>query len=206
MAGIVLTLPFAAGCQTTSTNETKECHMSLTSSNSEPGGCTLAAAEKVDLSGVRTVIIGRLEWTVDNLNIPWPGSWAPNGEEALVAKYGRLYTYDMALKIASRADGWRLPTKTDVETLIAEAGGREKGAAALKVGGKTGFEALYAGFREPEDDTFRRTGQQTGFWAATSADEHTAWKFFLLIEDDKIRFYPVNRLYGDSIRLVREKR
>ena len=89
--------------------------------------------------------------------------------------------------------------------MIATAGGRENGAANLKVGGKTGFEALYAGFREPEDNTFRRTGKQTGFWTATAADKQEAWKFFLLVEDDQIRFRPVSKLYGDSIRLVRDR-
>ena len=161
--------------------------------------------KRFDLSGVRTVVIGRQEWTVDNLSMDWPGSWSPNDDGNLVGKYGRFYTYDMALEIASHIPDWRLPTKEDVEILIAEVGGREQGAAALKVGGRTGFEALYAGFREPEDNTFRRTGKQTGFWTATAADTEEAWKFFLRMEDDVIRFIPVSKLYGDSIRLVRDE-
>jgi uncharacterized protein (TIGR02145 family) len=75
----------------------------------------------------------------------------------------------------------------------------------LKIGGKTGFGALYAGFLEPEDNTFRRTGKQTGFWTETAADEQEAWKFYLRVEDNQIRFHPVSKLYGDSIRLVRDK-
>ncbi len=160
---------------------------------------------KIDLSGVRTVVIGHQEWTVDNLGFLWPGSWSPNGDDSLAGKYGRLYTYDMALEIASLISGWRLPTKEDVEALIAEVGGCESGGAMLKIGGKTGFGALYAGFLEPEDNTFRRTGKQTGFWTETAADEQEAWKFYLRVEDNQIRFHPVSKLYGDSIRLVRDK-
>jgi len=179
--------------------------MNPSSENLETSSREAAPKDSVDLSGVRTIAIGHLEWMAVNLDIPWPGSWPPNGEEALAGKYGRLYTFDMARAIAARTPGWRLPTKEEVEALIAEAGGREKGAAALKAGGKTGFEVLYAGFREPEDSTFRRTGKQTGFWTATAAGKESAWKFFLLIEDNQIRFIPVSKQYGDSIRLVRDK-
>ncbi len=169
-----------------------------------PQNSEIISPDKIDLSGIRLVVIGRQEWTVDNLSIPWPGSWAPNGDDGLVGQYGRFYTYEMALEIASRVPGWRLPTKEDMEALIAGAGGFENGAAALKAGGRTGFEALYAGFREPEDNTFRRTGRQTGFWTATAYDAEEAWKMYLRAEDDVIRFNPVSKLYGDSIRLVRD--
>ena len=111
----------------------------------------------------------------------------------------------MALQIAARVPGWRLPTKKDVEALIVAVGGRRAGAAALKAGGSSGFEALLAGFREPEDNSFRRTGKQTGFWTATADDGQNAWKMYLLEEDNRIRFKPVSREYGDSIRLVRDK-
>ncbi len=155
------------------------------------------------IDDVRTVQIAGRDWTVENLGVPWPGSWAPNGDESLVVTYGRLYTYTMALDLATRARGWRLPTKADVTALIVAAGGRATGAAALKAGGSSGFEAMFAGFREPEDGTFRRTGKQTGFWTATAADTEEAWKFFLRTEDDRIRFKPVSRDYGDSVRLIR---
>src|SRR5262249_1840642 len=72
------------------------------------------ASIRVDLSTQRTVVIGGREWTAENLNIRWPGSWPPNGDETLAAKYGRLYTYEMAVEIASRASGWRLPNQGDV--------------------------------------------------------------------------------------------
>ncbi len=153
----------------------------------------------------RTVPIADRAWSVENLGVPWPGSWAPNGDEGLVTSYGRLYTYAMALDLAARAPGWRLPTKEDVEALIAAVLGRDTGAAALKAGGSSAFEALLAGFREPEDQTFRRTGKQTGFWTATPAGESEAWKFFLRAEDNRIRFKPVSRDYGDSVRLIRDR-
>ena len=156
------------------------------------------------LTETKTVSLAGRKWTVENLSVPWPGSWAPNGDESLVATYGRLYTHAMALDLAALAPGWRLPTKEDVDALIAAVGGQALGAAALKTGGSSGFEALFAGFREPEDQTFRRTGKQTGFWSATLADENQAWKFFLRTEDDRIRFKPVSRDYGDSVRLIRD--
>ena len=163
------------------------------------------AVSELEIALVRTVVIGRQEWTVANLNLAWPGSWAPNGDETLVEKYGRLYTYDMAVEIASKVMDWRLPTREDVETMISTVGGSTNGAAALKPGGATGFDALYAGFREPDDDSFRRTGKQTGFWTGTAAHDEEAWKFWIRVEDDNIMLRPVSRQYGDSIRLVRER-
>lgn len=153
---------------------------------------------------IRTVQIAGREWTVENLGVPWPGSWAPGDDECKVATYGRLYTHAMALELVAHAPGWRLPTKEDVEALITAVGGRASGAVALKVGGKSGFAALLAGFREPEDQTFRRMGKQTGFWTATLSDDGNAWKLILRVEDDRIRLKPVSREYGDSVRLIRE--
>jgi uncharacterized protein (TIGR02145 family) len=157
------------------------------------------------ITETKTVSLAGRKWTVENLGVPWQGSWAPNGDESLVATYGRLYTHAMALDLAALTPGWRLPTKEDVEALIAAVGGQATGAAALKAGGSSAFEALLAGFREPEDQTFRRTGKQTGFWTSTPAGESEAWKFFLREEDNRIRFKPVSRDYGDSIRLIRER-
>ena len=196
----------AYGEDGTTSGQPKETTTMPTAKNCEqsPRAETSACAP-LDLAHARTVRIAGREWTVENLRIPWPGSWAPNGDEQLAATYGRLYTYAMALEIAARAPGWRLPTKEDVEALITAVGGRQTGAAALKAGGFSGFEALLAGFREPEDNTFRRTGKQTGFWTSTAAEARTAWKFYLLEEDEHIRFKPVTREYGDSIRLVRDK-
>lgn len=162
------------------------------------------APPRLDLTHAQAVLIAGREWTVENIDLPWPGSWAPDGDEDLAATYGRLYTYTMARGIAACAPGWRLPTKEDFEALIAAVGGRRTGAGALKAGGSSGFEALLAGFREPEDNTFRRTGKQTGFWTATADDGHDAWKIYLLAEDNGIRLKPVSREYGDSIRLVRD--
>lgn len=140
---------------------------------------------------------------IENLAIDWPGSWPPNDTMELVPEYGRIYSFAMALEIATGVEGWRLPTNDDFAKFIAAIGGKERGAAALKVCGQSGYQARFAGFREPEDNTFRRLGQQTGFWTSTPADAGQAWKFWLKTEHDHIRLRPDDRSYGDSIRFVR---
>lgn len=67
-------------------------------------------------------IAGQL-WMAENLNFSGnevaAGSICPDGDDRNCSKYGRLYTWDAA-KVACPA-GWRLPSRSDFEKLIATA-------------------------------------------------------------------------------------
>ena len=73
----------------------------------------------------RTVIIGDLEWMVDNLDytdtnvVDRVNTWYYNNDATTYGHLGRLYTYDAAVSINNiLVDGWRVPTKDDFDGLI----------------------------------------------------------------------------------------
>ena len=93
-----------------------------------------------------TVRYGSLEWTTENLRYqPETGTVYPDltpvnpryYDDGVAAKYyetfGFLYNHEAAL--AAVPEGWRLPTKTDWETLASLTGGDIKGAIKLSLGG-----------------------------------------------------------------------
>jgi len=150
-----------------------------------------------------TVKIGNQTWSAQNISIPIEGSVCYENKLENCKTFGPLYTYDQALDVAKKFPGWRLPTKEDVETLIAFLGGHDKAGKELKVGGSSGFNALLAGYREAKNGKYYRINEQTGFWTSLAQDAKTAWKFYLTIEEDYVNFRPVYKEYGDSVRLIK---
>lgn len=76
------------------------------------------AQEKVDLVPFNTVKIGDLIWSSQNLDVEIDGSWCYDDKDVNCQKYGRLYTWEAAKKIGRMFDGWRLPSKNDLDELI----------------------------------------------------------------------------------------
>lgn len=152
---------------------------------------------------LKTVKIGNQVWSADNIRFPLKGSVCYENNTKNCEIFGPLYTYEQALEVAEKYPGWRLPTKTDIHELIEYLGGAEVAGGKLKVDGSSGFNALMAGFREAQDGQYYRINEQTGFWTSTAEDKTTAWKYYLTIESAKVRFHPVYKEYGDSIRLLR---
>jgi uncharacterized protein (TIGR02145 family) len=150
-----------------------------------------------------TVKIGDQTWSAKNISIPVNGSVCYEDNPENCNTFGPLYTYEQALEVAEKFPGWRLPTKADIDTMIAFLGGPDKAGKELKAGGSSGFNALLAGYREAQNGKYYRINEQTGFWTSTAEDSKTAWKFYLTIEDDNINFHPVYKKYGDSIRLIK---
>jgi len=150
-----------------------------------------------------TVKIGNQTWSAQNISIPIEGTVCYENNLENCKTFGPLYTYEQALAIAKQFPGWRLPTKEDVDTLIAFTGGHDKAGKELKAGGSSGFNALLAGYREAKNGKYYRINEQTGFWTSLAEDANTAWKFYLTIEEDNINFHPVHKEYGDSIRLIK---
>jgi uncharacterized protein (TIGR02145 family) len=150
-----------------------------------------------------TVKIGNQTWSAQNISIHIEGSVCYENNLENCKTFGALYTYVQALAIAKKFPGWRLPTKVDVDTLIAFLGGHDKAGKELKVGGSSGFNALLAGYREAKNGKYYRINEQTGFWTSLAEDANTAWKFYLTIEEDNINFHPVYKEYGDSVRLIK---
>jgi uncharacterized protein (TIGR02145 family) len=149
------------------------------------------------------VKIGQQTWTAENISIHVDGCQCYENNPDNCKVFGPLYTHAQAMEAANNFPGWRLPTKKDVEILISFLGGQTNAGEELKVGGSSGFNALFAGFREAKNGKYYRLNQQTGFWTSTTEDEETVWKFYLMIEKRALSFHPVSKKYGDSVRLIK---
>jgi uncharacterized protein (TIGR02145 family) len=156
----------------------------------------------------KTIQIGSQTWMAENLAFKADtGCWAYNNDENHVAKYGRLYTYETAMKVCP--PGWHLPTKEEFETLIRYAG--TNGTRAYKElipTGITGFDGVFGGFYRTK---FQYIGQIGHFWSSTEINKGSAFYFGItsLVPDagicivDRVK-NSNNKTWGFSIRCVKD--
>lgn len=129
-------------------------------------------------SRYRTVKIGNLTWMVENVNVKIDGSWCYDNNDANCAKYGRLYTWDAAMKVCPI--GWRLPTREDWNALVIAAGSPDEAGKRLKSKSdwdgtdNFGFSALPGGSRYI-DGSFVSVGVIGYWWSATESGNHAAY-------------------------------
>lgn len=128
----------------------------------------------------KTIKIGEQWIMAENLAYkPENGNyWAYNNDTANIAKYGYLYDWETARKIAPQ--GWYLPTESDWKTLRASLGGKrdivkilagtmEKVYRQMVVGG-CGFNAIMAGVRTGSGK-FIYLGERTDFWSSSPSND-----------------------------------
>lgn len=153
----------------------------------------------------RTVTIGGMTWMAENLRVDVEGSFAPDSEYE--DRYGRLYTWDSAVKAAAEAQGWHLPSRSEWKYLSAAVGGT---TAGTKLKDKTfsggtddyGFSVLPAGFYH--SGSFYNVGILGGFWASTeNSRSYAYYRYF----SSGASMYPAysNKKLGYSVRLVKDR-
>jgi uncharacterized protein (TIGR02145 family) len=129
----------------------------------------------------RTVKIGEQVWMAENLNYETDSSWCYDNKNFNCKKYGRLYTWDAAMKACPV--GWHLPTRQEWNELVSFAGGDNAGT---KLKSKSpnwdgtddyGFSALPGGIRGIRGlvGTFGGLGADGYWWTATEYDASYAW-------------------------------
>ncbi len=146
--------------------------------------------DKRDGHVYKTVMIGEQNWMAENLNyIPDVGGSLCYGDDTLHCnKAGRLYTMKAALGCTSDdkscsfnskvcPTGWRVPSKTDWNTLLDAVGGIDNAAEALlsRVGwysdderlDEYGFSMISTGYSEGISYGAKDFGSRSGFWVAT---------------------------------------
>ena len=180
----------------------------------------------------KTTTIGGQVWMAENLNYfdiegaasSIKNDWCYWDKPENCESAGRLYTWKVAQRICP--EGWRLPTKSDWESLLQEVGADSlneilwKGSSKLKSksgwendGSGTddfGFTALPAGmkFTTRTQDGFTYHGCSSLMWAATEADggaaDSLAYHMYLDCSNDNAIVKTVRKIDGLSVRCVKE--
>jgi len=151
------------------------------------------------------------EWMTENLAYDCgDGCSAYGNDPANIDKYGRLYTWDAAIKAVP--DGWRLPDDNDWDNLVSATGGSNasrnlKSKSDWNSGGngtdQYGFSALPGGYRYT-DGSFNDVGNWGFWWSATEYDAGFAryrlmsWNYVFVLE------YWYGKSGGFSVRCLRD--
>ena len=132
----------------------------------------------------RYIQLGDQIWMVENLRYEIDDSWAYNGDTKNLNMYGRLYTWDAAMKACP--EGWRLPSDDDWMVLERHIGLTGTGLEAVDYRGddlclkawleSQGFNPVLGGCRTFRDGHFLGKEQFGFFWTSTSYKEIYAWK------------------------------
>ena len=124
------------------------------------------------------------------------------------ARYGGLYTWEDAKKACP--DGWRLPSKSDFDELIAFAGNtKEKASANLRSlswsqgTDRYGFEALPAGLWYDDDEGFLEFDVRANFWSSTEhANGQTA--YLMTLSSDGVVVGTLEKSIAASVRCIKD--
>ena len=158
------------------------------------------------------VKIGQQWWMAENLNYYTSyGSWYYDDDSISNSVYGRLYNWEAAQSVCPV--DWHLPADEQWKTLEMEIGmsqvqadavglrGTDQGTQ-LKIGGPTGFDIIYGGFRDPSG-TFISLGSGATFWTSSEETGNVAW-YRGFATDPQIHRDTLDKEYGFSVRCVRE--
>jgi len=158
--------------------------------------------DKRDKQVYETVKIGEQVWFAENLNYEMPNSWCYRDSAKYCDLYGRLYTYESALKACPK--GWHLPSDDEWKTLEKELGMTAEEAdqfnyrgngIGLKLRSQTdwyfdeiksqkgtnesGFTALGGGYRIFQDGSCSYAGMIGSWWTSTAQNDKGAWSRYL---------------------------
>src|SRR5688572_2554334 len=139
---------------------------------------------------------GRL-WMRENLNVDVSPSYCYDDREANCRVYGRLYTWEAALRACrSFGLGFRLPTNDEWRQLAAY--------AALTSGGDSGFNAVKGGGRTV-DGQYARLDAHGFYWTASQSTLATAWFYNFGQARFLNRHADGEKARAFSVRCVRER-
>ena len=162
-----------------------------------------------DLNGntYQTVKIGNQWWMAENLRATSTsdetsvsGVYVYNNSESYLATYGRLYTWDAAKK--PFISGWHLPSEAEWGVLASTLGSDV--AAKLKVGGSSGFEAKFGGYRTYTGQ-YVEMGSWVGFWTSTVyTSDHSYIRYLFASNNNFTDHEGCGNTGGNSVRLIKD--
>ncbi|MDR2586479.1 MAG: fibrobacter succinogenes major paralogous domain-containing protein [Prevotellaceae bacterium] len=157
----------------------------------------------------RTAKIGEQVWMAENLAYEFGKSRCYNNDPENCKKYGRLYSWDDAMKAAP--SGWHLPSMEEWDVLTDFIGGELKRGYALKAkSGWTeewngidayGFSALPGGTNYYNND-FCGVGEYGTWW--TAAEYHKSHAYNFLIIKHKSHFNGTWKCRLHSVRCIKD--
>ena len=182
------------------------------STNSSNRTVVLDSKNSVTIQGktYKTVTIGNQTWLAENLNAYIEGSVCYGNNSSNCAKYGRLYTWEQAKRIADQIPGWHLPTDEEWDELCKALGGTKDSdgdypniGTKLKEGGSSGFEALLAG-NSVSAGNFYALGLNGLFWSSSPHGSSRAWYRYVSASRSRVNRYYTYRTRLFSLRLVKD--
>ena len=172
----------------------------------------------IDIHGqfLPTLKIGSIHWTATNLSvthyrdgtiIPATDVFVYGDLEANAAKYGRLYSWNAVNSGKLCPEGWRIPTKSDWESLLAAYPGKSLKALAhgwtANADNASGFSALPVGIADGTGG-YDGEGGYTYFWTGTEVSAGVAWSVgFFPDTDDAFLDNNLDKTFGLPVRCVR---
>lgn len=153
----------------------------------------------------KVVKIGDQIWLAENLAYkPKSGNfWAYDNKEANVEQYGYLYDFATAQKVVP--EGWHLPTKVELEALVAHYEKNTDKALEALTSDTEGLKIEYSGWWYMESHQFVHKGNEVGFWSSTTKGEKEAW---LCILDGKFGHVHIRSRFkegvGATVRLIKD--
>ena len=165
-----------------------------------------------DMQIYPTAKIGKQVWFASNLNFSARASWCYNDTRNCDAT-GRLYTWESARN--SCPAGWHLPAEDEWGALEMHLGMKSEEVSKIgprgtdegfKLGssGKSGFNALIAGYRRPNGE-YVRQAERSAFWLATEANNENAWHRDVRSNTGSIYRSEVTKTYALSVRCVKNR-
>jgi uncharacterized protein (TIGR02145 family) len=145
--------------------------------------------------------VDNMVWMADNLNFQTEGSWCYEGNSENCKNWGRLYSWDAAMKACP--DGWHLPDNEEWNKLIWAYGGNDVAGKALKKGGNSDFDALMAGYRDKQN-FYGKVDTSAYFWTATEENPKYAQFKGIYKDYSNIGPYTYTKADGFSVRCVKD--
>jgi uncharacterized protein (TIGR02145 family) len=151
----------------------------------------------------KTVKIGNQLWMAENLNYDiGNGSWCYENNSAHCSRYGRLYNWVAANRVAPM--GSHLPSKSEFEILLKFLAGEDTNMYGQIVSeDSSGFNALLSGSCGYKG-AFGYIDSHAYFWSSTKRNFHTAWSLSVNSGNREILVENNFITYGLSIRLVKD--
>jgi len=165
--------------------------------------------------GEKSVKIGEQIWMAKNLNDASKGGKCYYDEPQNCKKYGRLYTWDEAIKVCP--EGWHLPSSKEWDVLVNFAGGEEVAGKKLKskkgwrdYGSESGngtddygFSAL-AGGQGYLGGNFYNTDLYGYWWSSVEKDSDNANYRVMGFNHEEVSWHDSDKEHMFSVRCVKD--